>query len=171
MRAALDADGQPALLDKKLNSFPPGECILKGPENPRDPSPPDSPFFGFSNADIPQPILIKTEPMEVPEGGVSGVLEEGGDVDDDECVVVKVTRAAKPLPQQFIKMEKEEKQMTQEASSGSGMARDKRPMEEHEQDEGKRAKTEETDMETRGGKRTVFQGHFHLWIHRRNKLP
>ena len=38
-------------------------------ENPRDISPPDSPFFGFSNADIPQPILIKTEPLEVPEEG------------------------------------------------------------------------------------------------------
>jgi len=87
-----------------------GEKLENGlDENPRDLSPPDSPFFGFSNADIPQPILIKTEPMEVPEGGMEGILEEGGDVDDDdECVVVKVTRAAKPLPQQFIKMEKED---------------------------------------------------------------
>ena len=78
-----------------------GEKLENGlDENPRDLSPPDSPFFGFSNADIPQPILIKTEPMEVPEGGMEGILEEGGDVDDDdECVVVKVTRAAKPLPQ------------------------------------------------------------------------
>jgi len=77
-------------------------------ENPRDISPPDSPFFGFSNADIPQPILIKTEPLEVPEEGTEGILDGGDGGDDDECVVVKVTRAAKPLPQAFIKMEKED---------------------------------------------------------------
>ena len=73
-------------------------------ENPRDISPPDSPFFGFSNADIPQPILIKTEPLEVPEEGTA----DGLGADDDECVVVKVTRAAKPLPKAFIKQEKED---------------------------------------------------------------
>ena len=73
-------------------------------ENPRDISPPDSPFFGFSNADIPQPILIKTEPLEVPEEGTA----DGLGADDDECVVVKVTRAAKPLPKAFIKKEKED---------------------------------------------------------------
>ena len=73
-------------------------------ENPRDISPPDSPFFGFSNADIPQPILIKTEPLEVPEEGTA----DGICADDDECVVVKVTRAAKPLPKAFIKKEKED---------------------------------------------------------------
>ena len=53
----------------------------------------ESPFYGFSNCDIPQPIVIKTEP-----------LEEGDTVD---CVVVKVTKAAKPLPATLIKKEKE----------------------------------------------------------------
>merc|ERR1719234_2393550 len=76
-----------------------------GDENPRDISPPDSPFFGFSNADIPQPILIKTEPLEVSEEGIvdGGLGDDDGD--DDECVVVKVTRAAAPLPQVLIKKE------------------------------------------------------------------
>ena len=77
-------------------------------ENPRDISPPDSPFFGFSNADIPQPILIKTEPLEVPEEGTGGIVDGGDGGDEDECVIVKVTRATKPLPQALIKMEKED---------------------------------------------------------------
>ena len=64
-------------------------------ENPRDVSPPDSPFFGFSNADIPQPIMIKAEP-----------LDEGAE--DDEVQIVMVTRAAQPLPPAFIKMERED---------------------------------------------------------------
>ena len=54
----------------------------------------ESPFFGFSNSDIPQPIVIKTEPVE--------------DGDDDDCVVVNVTKAAKPLPLVMIKKEKED---------------------------------------------------------------
>ena len=54
----------------------------------------ESPFFGFSNCDIPQPIVIKTEPVE-----------EGDTMD---CVVVKVTKAAKPLPATLIKKEKED---------------------------------------------------------------
>lgn len=46
---------------------------------------PESPeFFGFSNCDIPQPIVIKTEPVE--------------DGDSEDCLVVKVTKATKPLP-------------------------------------------------------------------------
>ena len=54
---------------------------------------PDSPeFFGFSNADIPQPIVIKTEPVE-------------DAVDDDDCVVVEVSKGAKPI---IIKKEKED---------------------------------------------------------------
>jgi len=60
-------------------------------------SPPDSPFFGFSNADIPQPIVIKTEPVE----GLS-------DADDDECVIVNVTKATVPLPAIIVKREKED---------------------------------------------------------------
>jgi len=60
-------------------------------------SPPDSPFFGFSNSDIPQPIVIKTEPVE----GIS-------DAEDDECVIVNVTKAAVPLPQIIVKKEKED---------------------------------------------------------------
>ena len=56
---------------------------------------PESPeFFGFSNSDIPQPILIKTEPVE--------------DGDSDDCVVVEVTKASKPLPAIQIKKEKED---------------------------------------------------------------
>ena len=54
----------------------------------------EEPFFGFSNADIPRPIEIKTEPVE-----------ENG---DDECMVVKVTRAAVPLPQVLVKKEVED---------------------------------------------------------------
>jgi len=60
-------------------------------------SPPDSPFFGFSNADIPQPIVIKTEPVE----GIS-------DAEDDECIIVNVTKAAVPLPPVIVKKEKED---------------------------------------------------------------
>jgi len=60
-------------------------------------SPPESPFFGFSNADIPQPIVIKTEPIE----GIS-------DAEDDECVIVNVTKAAVPLPSVIVKKEKED---------------------------------------------------------------
>ena len=51
----------------------------------------DEEFFGFSNSDIPQPIIIKTEP-----------LEEGG----EECVVVEVTKASKHLSPLKIKKEK-----------------------------------------------------------------
>ena len=54
----------------------------------------ESPFFGFSNSDIPQPILIKTEPVE--------------DGDSGDCVVVEVTKASKPLPAIQIKKEKED---------------------------------------------------------------
>ena len=54
----------------------------------------DIPFFGFSNSDIPQPIVIKTEP-----------IEDGG---DDDCVVVNVTKAPKPIPLVMIKKEKED---------------------------------------------------------------
>ena len=54
----------------------------------------EEPFFGFSNADIPRPIEIKTEPVE--------------DDGDDECMVVKVTRAAVPLPQVLVKKEVED---------------------------------------------------------------
>ena len=54
----------------------------------------ESPFFGFSNSDIPQPILIKTEPVE--------------DGDSEDCVVVEVTKASKPLPAIQIKKEKED---------------------------------------------------------------
>ena len=61
-------------------------------------------FFGFSNAAIPQPILIKTEPLEVPEEETA----DGLGANDDGCVVVKVTRAAKPLPKAFIKQENED---------------------------------------------------------------
>jgi hypothetical protein len=64
-------------------------------ENPRDVSPPDSPFFGFSNADIPRPIEIKTEPVE----------EDNG---DEDCRIVSVCRASKPLPQALIKKERED---------------------------------------------------------------
>jgi len=60
-------------------------------------SPPDSPFFGFSNADIPQPIVIKTEPVE----GIS-------DAEDDDCVIVNVTKATVPLPSVIVKKEKED---------------------------------------------------------------
>ena len=60
-------------------------------------SPPESPFFGFSNADIPQPIVIKTEPVE----GIS-------DAEDDECVIVNVTKATVPLPSVMVKKEKED---------------------------------------------------------------
>jgi len=60
-------------------------------------SPPESPFFGFSNADIPQPIVIKTEPVE----GIS-------DAEDDECVIVNVTKATVPLPSVIVKKEKED---------------------------------------------------------------
>jgi len=60
-------------------------------------SPPESPFFGFSNADIPQPIVIKTEPIE----GIS-------DAEDDECIIVNVTKAAVPLPSIIVKKEKED---------------------------------------------------------------
>ena len=60
-------------------------------------SPPESPFFGFSNADIPQPIVIKTEPVE----GIS-------DAEDDECVIVNVTKAKVPLPSVIVKKEKED---------------------------------------------------------------
>ena len=57
---------------------------------------PESPeFFGFSNCDIPQPIVIKTEPVE--------------DGDSEDCVVVEVTKASKPLPAiQIIKKEIED---------------------------------------------------------------
>lgn len=51
----------------------------------------DEEFFGFSNSDIPQPIIIKTEPVE-----------EGG----DDCVVVEVSKASKPLAPLKIKKEK-----------------------------------------------------------------
>ena len=54
---------------------------------------PESPFFGFSNSDIPQPIVIKTEPVE--------------DGDSGDCVVVEVTKASRPLPAIQIKKEKE----------------------------------------------------------------
>ena len=54
----------------------------------------ESPFFGFSNSDIPQPILIKTEPVE--------------DGDSEDCEVVEVTKASKPLPAILIKKEKED---------------------------------------------------------------
>jgi len=61
-------------------------------------SPPDSPFFGFSNSDIPQPIVIKTEPMD-------GTCDAD---DDDECVIVKVSKASAPLPAVHVKKEKED---------------------------------------------------------------
>ena len=54
----------------------------------------ESPFFGFSNSDIPQPILIKSEPVE--------------DGDSEDCEVVGVTKASKPLPLILIKKEKED---------------------------------------------------------------
>ena len=54
----------------------------------------ESPFFGFNNTDIPQPILIKTEPVE--------------DEDSEDCEVVEVTKASKPLPAIMIKKEKED---------------------------------------------------------------
>lgn len=59
-------------------------------------SPPDSPFCGFLNADIPQPIVIKTELFD-PEGS-----------DDDDCVVVDVRKAEKPLPPTMVKKEIED---------------------------------------------------------------
>jgi len=43
---------------------------------------PESPFFGFTNSDIPQPIVIKTEPV--------------GDMNDEECVVVSVSKGTAP---------------------------------------------------------------------------
>ena len=52
---------------------------------------PESPFFGFSNSDIPQPIVIKTEPVS-----------EAG---DEECVVVSVSKAPAPT---VVKTEKVE---------------------------------------------------------------
>ena len=55
---------------------------------------PESAFFGFSNSDIPQPIVIKTEPVE----------SCGGDGDDD-CLIVNVTKASKPLPMTMIRKE------------------------------------------------------------------
>ena len=54
----------------------------------------ESPFFGFSNSDIPQPILIKTEPVE--------------DGDSEDCEVVEVTKASNPLPTMMIKKENED---------------------------------------------------------------
>ena len=51
----------------------------------------DEEFFGFTNSDIPQPIIIKTEPVE-----------EGG----EDCVIVEVSKAAKPLSPTKIKKEK-----------------------------------------------------------------
>lgn len=54
----------------------------------------ESPFFGFNNSDIPQPIVIKTEPVE--------------DGDSEDCVVVEVTKSSKPLPAIQIKKEKED---------------------------------------------------------------
>jgi len=54
----------------------------------------ESPFFGFNNSDIPQPIVIKTEPVE--------------DGDSEDCVVVEVTKASEPLPVIKIKKEKED---------------------------------------------------------------
>ena len=60
---------------------------------PRPDSPDEDSFCGFSNADIPRPIVIKEE-----------LVEE----DEEEVVVVKVTRAAVPLPQLLIKKERED---------------------------------------------------------------
>ena len=59
---------------------------------------PESPFFGFSNSDIPQPIVIKTEPVE----------NCGGDGDEDDCLIVNVMKASKPLPMTMIKKEIED---------------------------------------------------------------
>ena len=53
---------------------------------------PESPFFGFTNADIPQPIVIKTEPV--------GETEE-----EEDCLVVSVSKGAAPA---VIKTEKVE---------------------------------------------------------------
>ena len=54
---------------------------------------PESPFFGFTNSDIPQPIVIKTEPV--------------GDADDEECLVVSVSKGPAPVPA-IVKTEKVE---------------------------------------------------------------
>jgi len=56
---------------------------------------PESPFFGFTNSDIPQPIIIKTESIE-------------GTEDEEECTIVRVTKASVPLPALVIKKEKED---------------------------------------------------------------
>ena len=56
---------------------------------------PESPFFGFTNSDIPQPIIIKTESIE-------------GTEDEEECTIVSVTKASIPLPALVIKKEKED---------------------------------------------------------------
>lgn len=61
------------------------------PEQPRCESPDDSPFYGFCNADIPQPIVIKTEPVD-------------GNDDSDDVVIVEVRKASKPA-EFFIKKE------------------------------------------------------------------
>ena len=52
---------------------------------------PESPFFGFNNTDIPQPIIIKTEDV---------------DPDTDDCFVIEVCKAAKPPGPMIIKKEK-----------------------------------------------------------------
>ena len=51
----------------------------------------ESPFYGFEASDIPQPIVIKTEPD----------AEDG-----DDCVIVEVTRATKSPLKTLIKKEK-----------------------------------------------------------------
>ena len=68
---------------------------------------PESPFFGFTNDDIPQPIVIKTEPV--------------GDNDQEEdCLVVSVSKGAAPALIKTEKVEVEDDDLGVETFHGFG---------------------------------------------------
>ena len=72
----------------------------------------DEEFFGFSNSDIPQPIVIKTEPVE-----------EGS----DECIIVEVSKAAKPLAMSPSKIKKEKLEDDDDMDTFHGFSLDDLP--------------------------------------------
>ena len=72
---------------------------------------PESPFFGFTNADIPQPIVIKTEPV-------------GENEEEEDCLVVSVSKGVAPA---LIKTEKVEVDDDMEVDTFHGFCQEDLP--------------------------------------------
>ena len=95
---------------------------------------PESPFFGFTNADIPQPIVIKTEPV--------GENEE----EKEDCLVVSVSKGAAPA---VIKTEKvEDDDLEVDTFHGFSMEDLPKPILIKEEAKGEEAPAEEEKTES-----------------------